>query len=73
VYIRVKDALCSAPVLLSPNFELPFILQTDASDNGIGGVLSQRDENDEEYRVANFYCQASRDIQQECLAVKLSV
>ena len=51
---KLKDALCSSPVLRSPNFELPFILQTDASDNGIGGVLSQCDENDEEHPVAYF-------------------
>ena len=50
---KLKDALCSAPVLRSPNLELPFILQTDASDNGIGRVLSQCDENDE-HPIAYF-------------------
>lgn len=31
---QLKKALCSFPVLKSPNFNQPFILQTDASDWG---------------------------------------
>ena len=38
----LKQSLCSPPVLRSPNFSEPFILQTDASDRGVGGVLSQK-------------------------------
>ncbi len=37
---EVKDKLVSAPVLGYPDFELPFILETDASLSGLGGVLS---------------------------------
>ena len=36
----LKDCLCSDPLLQSPNFERQFILQTDASNRGIGAVLS---------------------------------
>ncbi|CAH1248541.1 Hypp8222 [Branchiostoma lanceolatum] len=36
VFDQLKAALISAPVL-----DLPFIVDTDASDKGIGGVLSQ--------------------------------
>jgi hypothetical protein len=32
---KLKDCICSDPVLRSPNFSKKFILQTDASGNGI--------------------------------------
>ena len=38
----LKDELCSSPVLESPDFTPQFILQTDASNQGVGAVLSQR-------------------------------
>ena len=37
----MKDRLCITPVLAYPNFELPFILTTDASKVAIGAILSQ--------------------------------
>ena len=38
---KLKDMLGSAPVLLMPYFVKPFIVPVDASDIGIGAVLSQ--------------------------------
>ena len=35
---NLKAALSSSPVLRSPDFGRPFVLQTDASDVGIGAV-----------------------------------
>ena len=40
----LKLALTTAPVLGYPNFEREFILETDASLRGLGGVLSQVNE-----------------------------
>ncbi|KAG1309490.1 hypothetical protein G6F62_014813 [Rhizopus arrhizus] len=43
---RCKEVLQKEPVLKHPNFDRPFILYTDASNIGIGGVLSQSEEDD---------------------------
>jgi len=38
----LKEKLISAPVMSYPNFDLDFMLETDASIKGLGAVLSQR-------------------------------
>ena len=38
---RLKELLTSAPVLAYPQGDAPFILDTDASNHGIGAILSQ--------------------------------
>jgi hypothetical protein len=49
---QLRTRLCSAPVLAYPDFNSPFILDTDASDVGIGGVLSQIDDEGRERVIA---------------------
>lgn len=39
---NIKQALISAPILSCPNFDIPFVVQCDASGYGLGGVLTQR-------------------------------
>ena len=38
---QLKQMLISTPVIWNPDFRRPFVLQTDASDLGVGAVLSQ--------------------------------
>ena len=75
----LKKHLCSSPVLRSPDFTQPFILQTDASDRGAGAVLSQCGPDGEEHPVAyysrKFLPREERysTVEKECLAIKLAV
>lgn len=42
-FSALQEALCSAPVLGLPDFNLPCHIETDASGTGIGAVLQQKD------------------------------
>ncbi|KAD5961022.1 hypothetical protein E3N88_12495 [Mikania micrantha] len=45
----LKDALMSTPIIKLPDFSKPFIVECDASSDGIGAILSQ-----EEHPIAYF-------------------
>jgi len=76
---ELKERLIKSPILRYPDYSKEFIIQTDASDFALGGVLTQKDELNREYVVAY----ASRTLnkserkysptERECLAVVWSV
>ena len=76
---ELKDCLCQQPVLRSPDFEKDVILQTDASDRGVGAVLSQKDDQGNDFPIAyysrKFLPREERysTVEKECLAIKLGV
>lgn len=70
----IKQILVSAPVLANPDYDKPFIIQSDASDVGMGAVLVQGEGENE--RIIAFtsakFSSAQRNYQtteRECLAV----
>ncbi|XP_056605021.1 uncharacterized protein LOC130421252 [Triplophysa dalaica] len=77
-FTQVKAALCGGPLLHAPDFSLPFLLQTDASDRGVGAVLSQEIEG-EDRPVLYISRKLSRaemrysTIEKECLAIRWAV
>ena len=74
----LRSALTCAPVLTFPRAECTFILDTDASDFAIGGVLSQLQDGEE--RVIAFHSKTLNDTQRrycttkrELLAIKACI
>ena len=74
--LKTWQALCSDPVLRNPDFDKEFVLQTDASERGLGAVVSQYDSEGEDHpglylswklfpREQNY-----ATIEKECLAIK---
>ena len=70
----LRSTLLSKPILITPNFDLPFIVQTDASNRTIGAVLSQ-DISDVEHPIAFLSRkllppeQNYSTVEKECLAI----
>uniref|UniRef100_A0ABD2WCF7 RNA-directed DNA polymerase n=1 Tax=Trichogramma kaykai TaxID=54128 RepID=A0ABD2WCF7_9HYME len=70
----LKQSLSEAPVLVRPDFEKEFAIQTDASDYAIGAVLTQEREDGEHpvYYISRVLTPAERNYtvtEKECLAV----
>ena len=64
----LKAAMQNPPVLRPPHWEDEFVLQVDASNRGLGAILSQKDQEGEEHPTAY----ASRKLQpreKECLGI----
>lgn len=76
---EIKKRLCSAPLLMHPNYEKPFIVQCDASFHGVGAVLAQLDDDNVERPIAYMSKKLNKAQRNytvteiECLAVVLAV
>ncbi len=46
-FIKLKETLCKAPVLAYPDPNLPYVMDTDASNLAICAVLSQVQDSEE--------------------------
>ena len=77
-FMKLRELLCSSPILQSPDFSRPFILQTDASDRGVDAVLTQRDDSGQEHPVSYYSRkllpreQRYSTVEKELLAIKLA-
>ncbi len=74
-FTQVKAALCGGPLLHSPDFSLPFLLQTDASDRGLGAVLTQEIKGEKRPVLYISRKLSKREtmystIEKECLAIR---
>ncbi len=71
---ELKRRLTEAPILAFPDFNLPFVLFTDASNHGIGAVLSQVQDGKEVVicyfsRTLNAAERNYSTTERECLAI----
>ncbi|XP_063813504.1 uncharacterized protein LOC135052435, partial [Pseudophryne corroboree] len=75
----LKTALVQAPVLMAPDYSKNFVVQTDASQYGLGAVLSQEGPDGQEHPVAYLSRKllprevGYATIEKECLAIVWAV
>ena len=67
---ELRKRLVSSPVLAYPDYERRFILDTDASDVGIGAVLSQVSDCGSERVIAYASRSLTRPEQRYCVTRK---
>ena len=77
---NLKEKFSSAPVLVHPDPSLQFIVEVDASDTGVGAILSQRSPDDHKIHPCAFFsrhlspAEQNYDVgNQELLAVVLAL
>nr|GEX53834.1 DNA-directed DNA polymerase [Tanacetum cinerariifolium] len=57
----VKEKLTEAPILIAPNWDMPFELMCDASDFAIGAVLGQRHEK--HFKTIHYASKTMNDVE----------
>ena len=63
-WLLFKRAFAAAPLLRFPDFSKRFVLATDASQTGIGGILYQPDDDDDTITPNNIVAIASKQLDQ---------
>jgi hypothetical protein len=53
-FMKLKELITSAPVLVLPNDDLPFRLEADSSGIATGAVLSQQNVDDNAWHPVTF-------------------
>ena len=64
-----KEVLSKAPVLHNPDYDLEFVIETDASQRGVGAVLFQTTEEGER-RYIDFAAKSLNDAQEKYSVMK---
>ncbi|KAI2653996.1 Transposon Tf2-9 polyprotein [Labeo rohita] len=79
-FAKLKSRFVSAPILVTPDPSRQFVVEVDASEVGVGAVLSQRSATDDKMHPCAFYshrlspAESNYDIgNRELLAVKLAL
>lgn len=79
-FTDLKQRFTSAPVLTHPDPQQPFIVEVDASETGVGAVLSQRNPQDQKMHPCAYFsrrltpAESRYDVgDRELLAVKLAL
>ena len=76
---KIKAMLTGSPVLVTPDFKRQFQLAVDASDAGVGAVLSQIDEENIDHPICYFSKKFNKHqvnystIEKECLGIVLAL
>ncbi|KAG1928442.1 retrotransposable element [Pimephales promelas] len=80
VFAKLKSRFVSAPILITPDSSRQFVVEVDASEVGVGAVLSQRSPVDDKMHPCAFFshrlspAERNYDIgNRELLAVKLAL
>ena len=79
IAVPLTNMIKKSGFIANPDFSRPFILQTDASEFGVGAVLIQVDAEGYDHSVAYFSRkllpreQRYTTVEKECLAIKLGV
>ncbi|KAI2645985.1 Transposon Tf2-9 polyprotein [Labeo rohita] len=77
---ELKTAFTSAPILIHPDPEKPFVVEVDASTTGVGAVLSQQQGNPPQLKPCAYFSQKLTPVERnynignrELLAIKLAL